>query len=482
MSGKRVPVTIKFKWNTRSCSTTKDSTQGSSEEASQGSSRGAKYVRSMKANAPEKYKEHKQLDAKRKKVSYVSIDNRSQSDKQKQRQNWAEIKRKQRAKNKRSTDDGQSLSGREKQKRFKDMNTEEKNEYFKMKMRLSRMKISKQKKSCEKKKDRERKRRNTSPPDCTPCKTGDTEVPSSRSKATFYRRQKEVVASMPKSPHSYTKVVENLVYGEAATPRKVENMKKQGIRRNLEADIIAENIKANVSQLGKSQKDTDRQALHALVKACTSSQVPTTTEDTPKTKTSQGSKRVKKYLGVSRRTWSRVRKHKKSHIILDLKKKRKGITEDVIDTVETFWWSPAVSRPLPFKKRVKQGMPTHLLECSYSTAYRRFKNEHPDMKIGYVKFIQLRPKSVRHMRVSERNVCCCTRCENVKMKLDAINKLAASKSQAQLSSDEKSLSDMTLCHSTENIHPPKTCIDRKCTKCGVTNISRCLQPLLESDS
>ena len=185
-------------------------------------------------------------------------------------------------------------------------------------------------------------------------------------------------------------------------------------------------------------------------------------------------------MGVTRRSWQKVRKHKAKDIIIETKKTRPGISDEDALTIRNFWWSPEVSRPCPLKKRVKHGIPTHHLECSYSVAYQRFTAKHPEIKIGYVKFVHFRPKHVRRMRLSERAVCCCIKCENVKMKLTAINKLVASKSGQTLTSDEASLSKMTMC-TCESRHPPKSCIDHKCPNCGVKNITKQLSPLLETD-
>lgn len=48
-----------------------------------------------------------------------------------------------------------------------------------------------------------------------------------------------------------------------------------------------------------------------------------------------------------------------------------------------YWKSEAISREVSLKKRVKNGEPPFLLECSYTEAYRRFCRSHPRVKIGY---------------------------------------------------------------------------------------------------
>lgn len=152
-------------------------------------------------------------------------------------------------------------------------------------------------------------------------------------------------------------------------------------------------------------------------------------------------------------------------------------------TVREFWWSSDISRQLPLRKKVKHGLPTFLLECSYSTAYRRFKKEYPMIKLGYVTFVQLRPKNVRHMKVMERIVCCCIKCQNIKLKVQAINRTAKwlNKPNLQLPLDEPEISSFTMCE-TENRLPDPKCIDRKCDLCGPDKVAVHLQPLLDNNS
>ena len=182
-------------------------------------------------------------------------------------------------------------------------------------------------------------------------------------------------------------------YWRMLLPEKGSHLSKKGIRRNLGADMIASNVKDNITHLSQSQKAGDRHELHNLIKATITS--PLNPKNTSAQKSS--TRFTKKYLpNITRRSWRSAT----TTIPPSQKKRRRGLSEEVMSAVHDFWLSPSVSRPMPLKKRVKHRVPTHLLECS-------FKKDNPSMKIGYVKFIQLRPSNVRHMKAAERIVCCC---------------------------------------------------------------------------
>ena len=198
---------------------------------------------------------------------------------------------------------------------------------------------------------------------------------------------------MPSSPSAYAKVIDSLV-SESVTPKKQASLFKLGIRRRLSEDLVATNIQKTVEEAKLSTKDTNRKILYTLTKS-----------SLRKGLSRSQTTKIKQYLGVSRKTLKKVSSIKGMNIVV--KKKRCGISEAVQREVREFWLSPNVSRIVPISKRVKHGIPLHLLECSYTTAYTRYKSMNRTVQIGYVKFIQLKPKNVRHMREAERIVCCC---------------------------------------------------------------------------
>ena len=524
---------VKFNWSLRSQTREKDKNDC---EKTCGTSRTAKFFSNMKVTKPTRFKEHSEKDAARKRKAYISIEDKAMKQKAEQRRKWAASKQEQRKKKSKKV-----CQRNEGEKPFKDLTQEERKEYFKLKMKESRARMSKQKKTTVKQKDKERKKtprstaclENEQPdqettnlesqiipqtPTCPedevnsrPTDKHDEEATNSgrqsntgrkvkrprrkgNSSATFYRKRQKIMKAMPQSPRTYAQLVESLTFGPSATPRKKQQLINQGINISPEADIIASNIKKHIKRLSKSYNSKDRRALSAVLQASTRDPEPPIINECMNSKRSQPKhfarsykyfdrtcRRARRFLGVNRRSWQKVRKHKAKDIIIEIKKTRQGISDEDALTICNYWWSSEVSRPVPLKKRVKHGIPTHHLECSYSTAYQRFKAKYPEIKVGYVKFIHFRPKNVRHMKAAERAVCCCIKCENIKMKLNAINKRASSKSVPKLSSDEASLAQMTMCKSENSQISPKPCIDRECPNCGVKNITKQLGPLLETD-
>ena len=71
---------------------------------------------------------------------------------------------------------------------------------------------------------------------------------------------------------------------------------------------------------------------------------------------------------------------------------------------------------------------------------------YPSVKIGYVKFIQLRPKYVRPMEALECSMCCCVRCENVKLMVTALNIVSRKfELELYLCPDAGEISKSTIC-------------------------------------
>ena len=151
---------VKFSWKLRSQSKSKeapanvDKTQNVDTTCKKlvvGKSKSATYMRTVKDNNPDKYNRYLVKDAKRKRVSYVSIKDKSQAEQKEQRNKWAENKRNQRKQKKVKTASGSLPENTSNQKkRYKDMNKEERKEYHRQKMELTRGRMSKQKKTANK--------------------------------------------------------------------------------------------------------------------------------------------------------------------------------------------------------------------------------------------------------------------------------------------------------------------------------------------
>jgi len=106
-------------------------------------------------------------------------------------------------------------------------------------------------------------------------------------------------------------------------------------------------------------------------------------------------------LGISRHVFNRVSRGRRM-----IRKKRCDTIPTVTrDKVISFWL--AASREYPCKKRVKGNRSIFVLTSTYTSVFRDFKCQHPQIKIGFIKFLQLRPNNVRKLNAAERNICCC---------------------------------------------------------------------------
>lgn len=144
------------------------------------------------------------------------------------------------------------------------------------------------------------------------------------------------------------------------------------------------------------------------------------------------------------------------------KKRRDKITETVQKQVVNFWFD--CSREYPCKKRVKKNKSIFVLTSSYICIFKEFQRQYPDTKIGFIKFLQLRPVNVRKLNATERNVCCCPKCENAKFLVQALNKACQANDLKELHlKGEKALADLSVCAYTG--FPNHACLDTSCNVC-----------------
>ena len=79
-----------------------------------------------------------------------------------------------------------------------------------------------------------------------------------------------------------------------------------------------------------------------------------------------------------------------------LRKKRKDaieLNEELKEKVTAFWYS--IARELPLHKRVKKHKSAFIIECSFTDAFKLFKNENQEIKIGFCSFLRLKPSRIR---------------------------------------------------------------------------------------
>lgn len=92
-----------------------------------------------------------------------------------------------------------------------------------------------------------------------------------------------------------------------------------------------------------------------------------------------------------------------------------------------------------------------------------------------------KPRNVMHMKTLERIVCCYIRCENVKLKVQALNQAVVRMQVNDLRVKKPDdLSAKTMCPPINGQLSLK-CIQRKCTHCSVDAIRKHYLPLMQKD-
>ena len=486
-------LTVKFPWALRRRDLENDSEYLAGQKSM---SRTARYIKNLKDNNIDKYEKHLKKDRARVKQRNTKVEDMSETENTEIRRKWAQRKANQR-KRKREAEEAAFLKP---YKKIKLMTEDEKREYERDRKRHQRKKAAKKK---------------------LKAGTSKSKVDSSMSKSTIYRKLRDIKEKMPNSPTAYANVLDSLA--TKTTPRKQKEIEKMGfVKRSLfpvdsekspkkrkrggkvtcssknqeegkpvekekekpvEKEKLGEKEKENPNEKenpdGKENENPDEKekektakkkkgkdgskasanvmSRYLLAKACKSNKLKY--------------KDVRK-LGVSAHIYSKVGRKPSPQF----NRKRTGLPQETVNKIEKFWYQ--ISRPLPIKKRVKKKAPLYLLECSYITAYRNFKKVNKE-KVGYVTFIKHKPKNVRQLRPNERITCCCIKCENVKLLMNALNKVTRRMENPDIENlkDEKECSDLTLCN--YETFPRKQCTERICSDCGTEKISEHFESLIK---
>ena len=294
---------------------------------------------------------------------------------------------------------------------------------------------------------------NLTPVDETPLRSRQ-----STSRSTVYRTVNLIKEHMSESPRTYADIVGKLM--TSTTPKRRAELERHGLKRKLynedKAKPIDEGIKLIVEDAKTSKGDKKRRSYYELSYAA---------------KKEKLTYRHAMSLGISKNVYHRVSTGKSSQ----RKVRNDRLGQTVKEKVINFWLG--ASKEYPCKKRVKKNQSIFVLTSTYISVYQDFKRRHPETKIGFIKFLQLRPSNVRKLQVSERNVCCCPKCENAKFIVQAINQACQKNHLGNLQlKGEKDLADLNLCAYIK--HPNHACFDGSCESCADTVKSH-YQPLVD---
>ena len=158
-----------------------------------------------------------------------------------------------------------------------------------------------------------------------------------------------------------------------------------------------------------------------------------------------------------------------------------SLSQDVKEKVDHHYNQPSVSTTLPDKRSVKHGQERKVLDRPLKEVYKEFKQDHPEVKVGFSTFAANKPSNIHTSRKQQWYSCLCEACTNVDLKLRALNNFATKvRKPEQKVHDRYEALNITLCSKEENqkFHRLE-CINRQCENCSTDLFLAHLQPLLE---
>ena len=157
------------------------------------------------------------------------------------------------------------------------------------------------------------------------------------------------------------------------------------------------------------------------------------------------------------------------------------ITEETKKLMYNFWCSADISHPTGNKKdikRVRIGVKSYsshevyILRKSQTEAFVDFKEKYPDIQISQRTFERCKPYFIREARPKDRITCCCR--YHLEMRslfrtcMDFRRKHVVSETHTVYENMSSMCSD-TLCAPDENGNFNRSCLERECPNCGITD-------------
>ncbi|XP_033752596.1 uncharacterized protein LOC117336235 isoform X2 [Pecten maximus] len=293
-----------------------------------------------------------------------------------------------------------------------------------------------------------------------PITTENTKTPLSDSalKKAVYRAKKR----LPKSPSKFADVVSGLVSN--ATPRKKLALSNKGLDSS-ETKKNLDNILQSIKDVDLDMRGRDR-------------------ESRMKRKSFIGSlsEHVKKRHGMTS-TFSAAlgiqRKYFSQGCLKEQKKRKDCIAKETEESIQNFFCQDNVSTNLPNKKNIKKdAVECRVIQGSLHSVWNKWKEANPNKAISYDKFTKLKPKVVKTQKHRKYLQCLCEYCENLRLKMVAINKLSQEQKPTLKMKSIQEAVEKTLCPRTGPFHSLK-CIDRECVDCGTGKLHADLIAALE---
>lgn len=267
------------------------------------------------------------------------------------------------------------------------------------------------------------------------------------------KRLSRVRKSMPSNAEKYTDVVIGLI--KNASPMKAKALEKRLIVSSKESFMHKEVATAFTQKLTSLQSNSKtRKYFGSTLKTL---------------KKYKLQRFASKSLKVNRKAMTRQHNKKAG--------RPSTISLSILRKIEQQY--EAASTQLADKKAVskKNGLASRVLNKPILQVYKDFNKANPGVQISRSQFFKFRPIHIKSMTKAKYRGCCCEYCENITIKLKTINKFLHENQNESKLNNNWDVTALTMCKKGEERYHNLSCIQRKCSECGVKMLQKHLNGL-----
>ena len=267
--------------------------------------------------------------------------------------------------------------------------------------------------------------------------------------------------AIPDNAEKFADIVSDFINGTRATPRKKAALHARGIGAACRKELdfhhhLKTKIRTSVHAL-KQKKDTVSLKTRRLIVGSLLIH-----------KKYQLSRELNLRPGYVGKLAGEIQAHGS---VQTKRKKRKDATcGDLVESIQSFYLDPKISRELPCMRTVHRQRQTFIMEVPVAQAFVMWKAENPEVSaVSLSVFQKLRPTFVLLQRSTTLNQCLCEYCTSIMLKLEALNRVLSVCEAKDLHIKNKyNLIDFTTCDKgSQRFHDLK-CTERTCKDCGTS--------------
>lgn len=305
------------------------------------------------------------------------------------------------------------------------------------------------------------------------------ELPNFPNKMNKYRAVRKLKEALPLSPYRRAATVAAYLSNtKSPSVKKLHECKiipsPEEVRDRKLGDAVLRDIKETVS-CARLKRSDDARAAMTLLTASVSGECVASLKSKRSLSQKLGltPKRITKAVDERAKLLNAERD---SFIHTERKTRRDAVTTQNKQVIYDFWCSPENSHPTGNKNDVKRlrlapkiysSHATQILEKTQTEVYTDFRCQHPSIRISQRQFEKYKPYFVRPANRKDRVTCCCR--YHLEMKFLFNTCMTFRKKISDGSKLYETITDVcndTLCKPDNDNLYNKTCLDRKCKKCG----------------